>query len=350
MQRYRCVAFGAAVNRSILFIIIGLLVAGAALFWKFEADEAKPGWQGYAEADYVKVGPTQQGTLVSLAVGRGDEVAAGAPLFTQDDTQDKAAVDQARQQLAQVKAQVANLQAGGKDTEIRQAEANLADAEATRDRSQSDLQRAETLLKSGNTTYQNIDQLRATATSAVARVAVAQAALSQIKAPMGRPGEIEAEQAAVSAAEAALAQAQWRFDQRHVAAPVSGRVADTLALPGETVAAGAPVVSLLPPANIFVRFFIPEPDLAKLHRGDKVAIRCDNCPAGLTGTISFVAPEPQYTPPIIYSDTTRAKLVYLIEARPPPGQAVLLKPGQPVDVHPISEAAGKAGAPGTGSP
>ncbi|WP_413989855.1 HlyD family secretion protein [Labrys okinawensis] len=332
-------------NRSLIFVIIALLVAGAALFWKFEADEGSPGWQGYAEADYVKVGPTQQGTLVSLSVGRGDEVKEGQPLFAQDDAQDKAAVDQARQQLAQVKAQVANLQAGGKDTEIRQAEANLADAVATRDRSQADLQRAETLLKSGNTTFQNIDQLRATATSAVARVSVAEAALAQVKAPMGRPGEIEAERAAVSAAEAALAQAQWRFDQRHVAAPVSGRVADTLALPGETMAAGAPVVSLLPPANIFVRFFVPEPDLARLHRGDQVRIGCDNCAAGITGTISFVAPQPQYTPPIIYSDTTRAKLVYLIEARPPPDQATLLKPGQPVDVHPMNEAPGRAAAP-----
>ncbi|GLS20774.1 secretion protein HlyD [Labrys miyagiensis] len=332
-------------NRSLVFVIIALLVAGAALFRKFEAGEGSPGWQGYAEADYVKVGPTQQGTLVSLSVGRGDEVKEGQPLFSQDDTQDEAAVDQARQQLAQVKAQVANLQAGGKDTEIRQAEANLADAIATRDRSQSDLQRAETLLKSGNTTFQNIDLLRAAATSAVARVAVAEAALAQIKAPMGRPGEIEAEQAAVSAAEAALAQAQWRLDQRHVAAPVGGRVADTLALPGETMAAGAPVVSLLPPANIFVRFFVPEPDLARLHRGDQVRIRCDNCAAGLTGTISFVAPQPQYTPPIIYSDTTRAKLVYLIEARPPPEQAILLKPGQPVDVHPSNEAPAKAAAP-----
>jgi HlyD family secretion protein len=344
MQRFRCVAFGAVVNRTLLLAIVALLVAGAALFWKFEPGENKLGWQGYAEADYVKVGPTQQGTLVSLAVGRGDEIAAGAPLFAQDDTQDQAAVDQARQQISQAQAQVANLQAGGKDTEISQAEANLADAVATRDRSQSDLQRAETLLKSGNTTFQNIDQLRAAATSAVARVAVAQAALAQIRAPMGRPGEIEAQQAAVSAAQAALDQAQWRLDQRHVAAPVSGRVADTLALPGETIAAGAPVVSLLPPGNIFVRFFIAEPDLATLHRGDPVSIRCDNCPAGLSATVSFVAPQPQYTPPIIYSESTRSKLVYLIEARPKPDQAALLKPGQPVDVHPVSQASGKAGA------
>jgi HlyD family secretion protein len=319
-----------------ILVVIALLVAGA-VFWKVAGKASDPGWQGYAEADYVKVGPTQQGTLVSLSVGRGDEVKQGVALFTQDDTQDRAAVDQARHQLAQAEAQLANLQTGGKETEIRQAEANLADAIATQDRSQADLQRAETLLKTGNTTLQSADQLRAAALSSTARVSVAQAALAQIKAPMGRPGEIAAAEAAVSAAKSAVAQAQWRFDQRHVVSPVTGRVADTLALPGETMAAGAPVVSLLPPANIFVRFFVAEPDLSGLHRGDKVAIGCDHCPSDLTGAVSFVAPQPQYTPPIIYSETTRAKLVYLIEARLAPDRAVLLKPGQPVDVHPMGD-------------
>jgi HlyD family secretion protein len=96
-------------------------------------------------------------------------------------------------------------------------------------------------------------------------------------------------------------------------------------------------VSLLPPQNILVRFFVPEPALAGLQRGYPVGIGCDNCPADLTATVSFVAPQPQYTPPVIYSESTRAKLVYLIEARPKPEQAILLKPGQPVDVRPLKE-------------
>ena len=334
MQRYSCVAFyGAIVRRIILILVAVFVVFAVALYWEWRPDPAQIRWQGYAEADYVKVGPTQQGLLVSLSVQRGDEVVAGQPLFAQDDTEDRAALEQAQHQLAQAQAQAANLQAGGKDTEIKQAEANLADAIATRDRAQSDLQRGEALLKTGNATFQNVDLLRATSASAVARVAVMEAGLAQIKAPMGRPGEIEAQTAGVNAARAALAQAQWRLGQRRVAAPVAGRVADTLAMPGETMAAGAPVVSLLPPQNILVRFFVPEPALATLHRGDKVAIGCDNCPADLIGTVSYVAPQPQYTPPVIYSESTRAKLVYLIEARPMPEQAAQLKPGQPVDVR-----------------
>jgi HlyD family secretion protein len=128
--------------------------------------------------------------------------------------------------------------------------------------------------------------------------------------------------------------AQWRLDQRSVVAPVGGRVADVLARSGETMTAGEPVVSLLPPQNIFVRFFVPEANLASLHRGDRVEFTCDGCPAGLAGTISYISPTAEYTPPLIYSETTKAKLVYRIEVRPPPEQAVLLNPGQPIEVRP----------------
>ena len=107
-----------------------------------------------------------------------------------------------------------------------------------------------------------------------------------------------------------------------------------IAFPGETLAAGAPVVSLLPPQNIFVRFFIPEPELARVHVGDRVAFSCDNCPPDLGGAVSFISPQAEYTPPFIYSERTRSKFVFLAEARPPPAQAALLNPGQPVTVKP----------------
>jgi len=106
------------------------------------------------------------------------------------------------------------------------------------------------------------------------------------------------------------------------------------------MAAGAPVVSILPPENIFVRFFVPEAALSGLHRGDPVWFGCDGCPPGRAGTISFISPTAEYTPPVIYSESTRAKLVYRIEARPRSGQEVLFNPGQPIDVRPIQTGAG----------
>lgn len=326
-------------RRAFVLVILLMLAAGAAGgWWALHRSPAAPVWQGYADADYIKVGPTQQGLLTKLFVARGDAVKAGVPLFAQDEIPDLAARDQAAKQLGQAKEQLANLLAGGKKTEIEQAEGNLADASATLVRNEADFHRGETLLKTGFTTPQNVDQLRAAFLSAKARVDVNEAALMQLHEPLGRIGEIKAQSSAVQAAQAALDIAQWRLSQRHVEAPTAGRIADVVAFPGETLAAGAPVVSLLPPENIFVRFFIPETALSSIQVGEKVTFSCDGCASNLYGTISFISPTAEYTPPLIYSDTTSAKLVFLIEARPPRDQAVLLNPGQPIEVHPIPKA------------
>lgn len=324
-----------------LLLFIGLVVAaaiGAGVWWWYEHRASAPTqWQGYADADFVKIGPTQQGLLTEVNVARGDQVAAGAPLFSQDDTADRAARDQAARQVHQAQEQLANLQAAGKPTEIEQAEANLADAQATLARTKADLERGEFLARTGTMATETLDQRRADFQSATAKVAALEAALAQARAPYGRAQEITAQQAATRASKAALEIAEWRLSQRHVSAPAAGRIADVLARPGETMAAGAPVVSLLPPGNIFVRFFIAESDLSATHLGDRVAIVCDGCPADLSGTISFIAPRAEYTPPVIYSDESKAKLVFMIEARPPADKAPLLNPGQPVIVKPGAE-------------
>ena len=325
--------------RRLFLLGIGLVAAAAigAGVWWWHSHRAPPPmqWQGYADADFVKVGPTQQGLLTAVNVARGDQVAAGAPLFSQDDTADQAARDQAVRQVHQAQEQLANLQAAGKPTEIEQAEANLADAKATLARAKADFERGEFLVKTGTMAAETLDQRRADFQSATAKVAALEAALAQARNPSGRPQEIAAQQAAMRALKAALEITEWRLAQRHVTAPTAGRIADVLARPGETMAAGAPVVSLLPPGNIFVRFFVPETNLATLHLGDRVAIVCDSCPSDLSGNISFIAPQAEYTPPVIYSDESRAKLVFMIEARPPADQAQLLNPGQPVTVRPM---------------
>jgi HlyD family secretion protein len=314
-----------------------ILLAGAGAGWWWWTMRVPPTmqWQGYAEADFIKVGPTQQGLLTSLYVARGSKLAAGAPLFDQDDTNDRASRDQAKRQLKQAEEQLANLKAGGKPTEIQQAEANLADAYAARDKLQTDLKRNEELVRNGGVSKQLVEDQRADLRSALAKVQGLEAAVAQLRAPLGREGEIKAQQEQVESLRAAVAMAQWRVDQRHVTAPVAGIVADVLARPGETIPAGGPVVSLLPPENIFVRFFVPEPRIAEVHGGDKVVLVCDRCPPDLAATISFISPQAEFTPPVIYSEASRAKLVYMVEARPPREQAVLINPGQPMAVRPL---------------
>jgi HlyD family secretion protein len=318
-------------------VALVLAVAVGIVWWLLGRGSGGPVWQGYAEADYVKVAPVQQGLLTAIQVARGDHVTKGQPLFDQDETPDRAGFVQAARQLAEAQNKLANLEAGGKPTEIEQAKASLAEAQSTLARTDADFRRNETLVRRGAVSLKSLDQARSDYQSAVARVEAAKAALQQMEKPLGRTDEIRAQRDAVDAARALLDMAKWRLDQRHVAAPIDGRVADVIAQPGETMAAGAPVVSLLPPENIFVRFFVPEAALASLHRGDAVTLACDNCPAGLTAAISFISPKAEYSPPVIYSESSRAKLVYLIEARPPPDKAALLNPGQPVEVRPVTK-------------
>jgi HlyD family secretion protein len=133
---------------------------------------------------------------------------------------------------------------------------------------------------------------------------------------------------------AAADQTRWRLDQKHIVATEPGLVVDTLFRVGEWVPAGSPVVRMLPPRNIKVRFFVPEPSLGLVPIGRTLTIRCDGCANTVTATVSYVSTEPEFTPPIIYSNDTRAKLVFMIEARPAEEGASLLRPGQPVEVVP----------------
>lgn len=324
-------------KRAALLVLLLVLAAAAGVgFWwsRQRAASAPPTWQGYVEAEYVRVSPTLEGRLVSLAVARGDQVAAAAPLFAQDDTDDAAACDAARGKLAEAEARLANLMLPGRQTEIERAAAELTDAQANRDRVARDLARNEELLKSGGVSRQTVDQQRADRASAEAKVAAAAAKLAQMRDPTGRQHEIAAQQAVVAQARAELEQSEWRLGQRRVVAPAAGLVADTYARPGETIAAGAAVVELLPPPNVKVRFFISETALAAIRPGERMAIGCDACRPGLSARVSFIAPQPEYTPPVIYSESNREKLVYLVEARPDPAEAMLLHPGQPVDVRP----------------
>jgi len=143
-------------------------------------------------------------------------------------------------------------------------------------------------------------------------------------------------QAALREAEARLNSSQTRLARRKVASPADGTVQQIYFRPGELVAAGRPIVALLPPGNIEVRFFVPQAVLPKIAMGDAIKIRCDGCSADLTARISFIARASEYTPPVIYSLEERAKLVFLIEARPERPER--LRVGQPVSVA-VTEAA-----------
>jgi HlyD family secretion protein len=137
-------------------------------------------------------------------------------------------------------------------------------------------------------------------------------------------------EAALRQTKANLEWAQTRLARRNAHSPGDGTIEQIYYRPGETVPAGRPVVALLPPGNLKIRFFAPQAVLPDLKYGDVVGVSCDGCEKGLTAKISFIARSAEFTPPVIYSQEERAKLVFLIEARPE--QPEKFRVGQPVTV------------------
>ena len=278
----------------------------------------------------MRVAAPLSGTLVQLGVERGASVAKDAPLFTLESEQERAARSEAEARVRQAQAALANHEKARRPPEIAAVRAQLAQAQASLRQSEADLQRTQKLVADKFLPPQKRDEAIAARDRDRARVAELTQQVEIANLP-ARSDEIAASTAEVKAATDALAQAQWRVEQKSQTAPVAGLVADTLYRPGEWVAAGAPVVSLLPPGNVKVRFYMPEATIATIRLGESVVVRCDGCGADIAAKVRFIAPQAEFTPPVIYSRENRSKLVFLVEARPDtPSEA--LHPGLPVEV------------------
>lgn len=160
-----------------------------------------------------------------------------------------------------------------------------------------------------------------------------------LKTSIGTQQAYDNAQAALREAEARVSASETRLRRRKVHSRVAGVVQRVYFRPGEMVAAGRPVVSILPPGNIKVRFYVPEAQLPRISRGQTVSVHCDGCnKSGISARISFIADSAEYTPPVIYSLDERSKLVFLVEAHPEHPEQ--LRVGQPVSVtlKPAAEA------------
>jgi len=288
-------------------------------------------YQGYVEGEYVHVASAIGGRLERLFVQRGQTVEAKAPLYYLEAEQEAAAKQQADEQLKATQAQLADLKTGRRTQEVDIAQAQLAQARATEQQAARQLSRDQAQFEAGGIPRAQLDDSRANHTVKAARVRELEGQLEVARLP-AREEQIRAQDAQVAAANAASSQSAWRLDQKRVAATQGGLVVDTLYREGEWVPAGSPVVRMLPPANIKVRFFVPQAAAGALKPGRAVVLRCDGCGADIPAAVSYISSEPEYTPPVIYSNETRAKLVFLVEARPTPQNAAKLRPGQPVTV------------------
>lgn len=286
---------------------------------------------GYVEGDYVLLAPVEVATVESVLVRRGDRIYPGATIATLESNDARLAVAEADAGLSQAEAQLADLKLGRRPEEIDVLQATLTSARAQADEANRVRDRTSDLFKRGIATQAQLDE-------ASTRVEVANAAIGQAEANLAvaalpaRPETIKAAQNLVRQAQAKRDQASWRLGKREIRSPAAGRVDDVIRTPGDTAGPSAPVLSVLPDGAVKLKLFVPEKSFSSIAMGTELTVRCDGCPAGLVARVSYVSPDPEFTPPVIYSLETRQKLVYLVEARPD-GNASMLQPGQIVDVE-----------------
>ncbi len=304
----------------------------AALLASLAACSRQPAghWQGYIEGEFVHVAAPLAGRLEKLSVQRGQRIEAGAPLFALEQSAETAALREAAQRLRQTQARLADLKKGQRPTELEAMEARLAQARNAAQLSGLELERITRLYETKVVSTDDHDRARLNHERSQNLVAEleAQLATAQLGA---RSDAVVAAEAEAAAAQAALDRAGWSVAEKNQTAPKTALVYDTLFRPGEFVPAATPIVSLLPPENIKVRFFVPEAEFAALKAGDtvRVALTGQN---PLEARISYLSPRPEYTPPVLYNRENRAKLVFLVEAVFEPATARDLHPGQPADV------------------
>lgn len=301
------------------------------LAWSGCQRKVTPELQGYIEGEFVYVAAPLAGQLQSLPVKKGDVVAAGQPLFVLEHKADLAVRDEASNRLAQAQARLANLKKGQRPTEVASLEARLDQARASLKLSEAEFHRGEQLIVQGVLSKSEFDRMRSAYERDQRLVEQGTSDLATARLG-GRQDEVVAAEADVAAVSATLAKAQWSVDQKQQTSLTNGLVFDTLYRPGEFVPAGVPVVALLPPSHVKVRFFISQTRLGEIKTGQSIRVRPDGAAQAYAATIRYISPQAEYTPPVLYTSQNRAKLVFMVEAFFDQPDPVVLHPGQPVDV------------------
>ena len=295
-------------------------------------DKPPQGWTGYAEAEPVYVSAPVAGRVMTMSVRAGEAVTAGQPLFELDATPELAADAEAQARAQSARSQAQDADKGRRVPEVAVTRAQLDQARAAERLVGIDLSRQQQLLGQGFVAQARVDEAAAALAQARARVAELEAALQVAQLP-ARDDARGAARALADAAQSSRAQTAWRVEQKRQSAPMAARVQDIFLRPGEWAAAGQPVLALLPPGQRKARFYVPQAAVGGLALDSTVNLHCDGCGAAIPARISFIAAGPEYTPPVIYSNQQRDKLVFLVEARPTrPEDAERLHPGQPLDV------------------
>ncbi len=310
------------------------LVGGVTLALLLSACQPKPAstnaWVGYVEGEYRVLSVPVSGYLKALPVARGARVTSGEVVFELDAALDALALQQSQATTQAAQARSQNLAISRRPAEIEAARAQVAATRTALHLAQSQVQRQQSLSAQQFISPNALEEAQAHERQAQAQHNAALAQLKLAEQPVGRSQEQRAAQLEWQAAQAGQSQRAWLSQQAQGHAPANGVLSEVFRHPGEWVAAGQPVVSVLPDAERWVRVFVPQSQLPQVTPGAWLTLTCEGCPTGLKARVERVADQAEYTPPVVFTPKQSHTLVHRVDARVQGPH--LLAPGLPVTV------------------
>lgn len=288
-------------------------------------------YSGYAEGEFVNLSSTQSGKLDKLFVKRGDQVSINKNLFALECDNELLSLKQAQADLSAAESILRDYRKGERPEEIRVIEAQLSQASANAENAAKQFKRNSALYPANAVSKTQLDDSEALAKATEAKVKELKNALGVAKLSK-RLDQISAQEKRVEQLRSAVKLAQWKVDEKGVKSRYNALVFDTLYREGEFVPQGGIIIRLLPPENIKIRFFVPQTVSESLQIGANVSITSRSDGKIIPAQVTYISTEAEFTPPIIYSNETKEKLTYMIEAYPQKSYAAQLHPGQPVEV------------------
>mgnify|MGYP006288844629 FL=1 len=318
------------INGAATIISALLLLAGCG------EEEGSIKGSGTIEAAEITVAARTQGELVSVEIEEGEHVTKGTVLARIDNEDIELQLEQSKQQLRRLRANLELLREGAQKEDIRQAEAGLQQAKHTLELARTSYERTRQIYESGNISPSEFDKAKTEFEKARAQLESAQAQLDKLKS-MPRPGEIEAMEAQVAEAELGVRRLENRIKDTVITAPRDGTVTVSAHEEGEYAAPGTPLFTIADLSRVHLTIYIQEPELARIKLGQTAAISVDGMPdTTFTGTITRIAEEAEFTPKNVQTQDARAQLVYAVEISINNSDGIF-KIGMPADASLVPE-------------
>ncbi|WP_133130698.1 HlyD family secretion protein [Legionella yabuuchiae] len=317
-------------GRLIQFCLLRYLVMVVALLLLLSCNSSPETiYQGYVEGEAIYLASEFPGELTELLVRRGQSVKKGEQLFRLAGNPQALEIKTQKAELEQAKKIYQDLLNPRREPEIESIKAQIEQVDAELELAAMRVSRYQTLYQRNATNKDNLDEALARQEQLTHRKAELRSNL-QLAQLGSREEQINAQQAKIEAMEAKLELAVWQLSKKIVFAPKDGVILDTYYQEGEFVGAQQPVLALLAPEDIRIEFFVPVQQLPSIHLNQTLYFTCEGCKQEFKAEISYISPEAEFIPPLVYSRENSDKLVFRVKAAI--ANSTRFKPGQPIRI------------------